>query len=113
MDGRNEGRFPAIFDVTISEVERPERMIPGRVANISGSGIQLILPLDVAPGSVLRLDVSGNSLFGHVVYAKPEGEEFLTGIELTRVLFGDNDLSKLLEAVLKAQMPAVAAMRED
>lgn len=113
MDGRIEERFPAKFDVTITDLERrpqekgPGETIPGQIANISGSGICLILPVELAPGRILKLEVAGSSLFGHVVYSNAHGADFHTGIEIARVLFGESDLSKLLKAVLEAQMPGV------
>jgi hypothetical protein len=116
MDGRIEGRFPVKFDVTITDLERrvPAACppIPGHVVDISGNGICLILPVEFAAGHILRLEVAGSSLFGHVVYSNAHGTEFHTGIEITRVLFGENDLSKLLQAVLQAQTTP-SAVREE
>lgn len=116
MDRRSEARFPAKFDVTITDLERPGRVIPGQIADISGSGIRLLLTQELPEGSILKLEIAGSSLFGHVVYTKADGADFHTGIEITRVLFGDNDLSKLLQAVLATQLPHVvtsASLREN
>jgi hypothetical protein len=43
-------------------------------------------------------------LFGHIVYC---GEEppFRTGIEVVRVLIGESDLSRLVNAILAETMP--------
>jgi hypothetical protein len=110
MHGRVEGRFAANFDVIITDLEHPapsNDQFPGRVSDISGSGMCVILPVELAPGRILKLGIGGSSLFGHVVYSNPCGTEFQTGIEITRVLFSESDLSKLLRAVLAEEMPGV------
>jgi hypothetical protein len=108
MDGRAEDRFPVKFDVTITDLERPDDAIPAQIADISCAGIRLLLAVELKPGTTVKLDIGGSSLFGHVVYSNQQRASFYAGIEVTRVLFGENELAKLLHAVLAAQMPAIA-----
>lgn len=108
MDERIEERFTTAIDATVIDLEHPGTALPVRIANISGSGICLALAVDLAPGTILRLEVASSSLFGHVVYSNRHGDEFHAGIEVTRVLFGEGDLSRLLRAVIAAEMPGVA-----
>ena len=108
MDERIEERFTTAIDATVTDLEHPGITHSGRIANISGSGICLALAVDLAPGAILKLEVAGSSLFGHVVYSNLHGDEFLAGVEVTRVLFGESDLSRLLRAVIAAEMPGVA-----
>lgn len=108
MDERTEERFTTALDATITDLEHPGSAMPGRIANISGSGICLVVAVDLAPGTILKLEVAGSALFGHVVYSNLRGGDFHAGVEVTRVLFGENDLSRLLRAVIAAEMPGVA-----
>lgn len=108
MDSRFEARFPAKLDVLVTDLERPQSPIPGQVADISDSGIRVALAAELASGSIVKMEIAGSSLFGHVVYANTNGADFHIGIEITRVLFGNNDLARLLHAVVAEQMPSVA-----
>jgi len=108
MDSRFEARFPAKLGVMITDLEHPQGPIPGHIADISGSGIRVALAAELAAGSIVKVEIAGSSLFGHVVYANTNGADFHVGIEITRVLFGENDLSRLLYAVVAEQMPSVA-----
>jgi hypothetical protein len=116
MHGRVEGRFAADFNVIITDLEHSpsadalaSQELPGRVSDISESGMCVLLPVELAPGRVLKLEIAGSSLFGYVVYSNADGADFRTGIEITRVLFGESDLSKLLRAVLAEEIPGMAS----
>jgi hypothetical protein len=43
-------------------------------------------------------------LFGHVIYCDDE-PAFRTGIEIVRVLIGESDLARLVNAILTETMP--------
>jgi len=76
--------------------------------DISDSGICVVVPLQLAAGAIVRLDVADSVLFGVVMFAVPEDADWRTGIEVQRVLLGESELSDLLHEVLQRALPAVA-----
>lgn len=111
MERRLDARFPAHFEAAVTNLEHPNKAFAGEIADISAAGIRVILPVELAAWSIVKLEAAGSVLFGHVIYCRQAGAEFHTGIEIARVLFGESDLSKLLHAVLIEQMPALVSAR--
>jgi hypothetical protein len=50
-------------------------------------------------------------LFGHVTYCN-EAPSFRTGIEIVRVLVGQSDLARLINAILAESMPATPGVKK-
>lgn len=105
MDRRLEERYPTDLDVTVTDVDAPERVARGRIFDISNSGVRADLPLRFAPGTSIRAEVGDNTLFGHVAYCDDYENFFRTGIEVLHVLVGESDLAKLVRAVQAAVTP--------
>lgn len=53
-----------------------------------------------AAGTLLKLNVADCSLFGEVIHSGQNLDHFEIGVEIVRVLIGDSDLARLLDAVL-------------
>jgi hypothetical protein len=100
MDRRHEERHPAHFHAIVTRVSHRETPMRGWVDNISKAGICALLPRQLAPGDLLQLEMADSLLFGHVIFCNPQSGEFRTGIEVERVLFGETDLSKILDDLL-------------
>lgn len=111
MDCRLDARFPAHFEATVTDLEHSRAVISGEIADISGAGIGVMLPVELMPGNTIKMEIAGSVLFGHVVYSNAVGAQFRTGIEIVRVLFGENDISRLLHTVLEQQMPGLVSAR--
>jgi hypothetical protein len=109
MDRRLVERHPAHFHATVTRVAQREHSVRGRVDDISKAGICAVLPLQFAPGDLVQLEMADSLLFGHVVYCNPESGEFRIGIEVQRVLFGETDLSDILENLLAASCPTLTS----
>ena len=75
--------------------------------DISESGIGIYLPLEFAPGSLVRLNIKDSVLYGFVAYSTPERSFFRTGIAVAQVSIGTSGLSQLLKATLEKSMPQV------
>jgi hypothetical protein len=107
MDRRLAERHPARFHAIVTPIERRDQPMRGLVHDISTSGICAILPLQLAPGDQVKLEMADSLLFGHVIFCNQESGEFRTGIEVERVLLGDTDLSHVLQSVLVTHLPAL------
>ncbi|HVO99420.1 MAG TPA: PilZ domain-containing protein [Bryobacteraceae bacterium] len=102
MERRLDERYQTDLDVTVTNVDAPDRITTGRIFDISKSGVRADLPMRFAPGTSIKAQVGTNTLFGHVVYCDDYENFFRTGIEVAHVLVGESDLAKLVRAVQAA-----------
>jgi hypothetical protein len=104
MDRRLEERYQTNLAAIVNDIAAPDRVVPGRIVNVSQSGICATLSMRLAVGATVKVQIDDCTLFGHIVYC---GEEppFRTGIEVVRVLIGESDLSRLVNAILAETMP--------
>lgn len=117
MDGRFDPRYPANMEVWVTDLQNEGYSACGTIRDISASGVCVAVPLALAAGDVVRLDIADSVLYGFVTYSEAEAytldtaerDSWRTGIEVQRVLIGDSDLGKLLRQVLNAEMPRVPA----
>jgi len=107
MDRRLAERHPAHFHAIVTPVARRDQPMRGLVHDISTGGICAILPLQLAPGDQVQLEMADSLLFGHIIFCNQESGEFRTGIEVERVLLGNTDLSNVLQTVLATHLPAL------
>ena len=111
MDRRLHNRALADLDVEVIRLKKQEQNVPGRLEDISETGMCLILPCQLRPDEPLRLEAADSTLFGYVVYSAWKRNAFRTGVELERVLLGGSDLADLLRAALESSMPDVPLSR--
>ena len=110
MDRRSHDRWPANFEVHITDLSCPGRSASGHVRDISKSGICAVLPLSLTPGGPLRLRIEDSVLFGSVAYCQPDTGSFRIGVEIAQVLLGETALSKLLQRTLRESMPGTIGL---
>lgn len=108
MDYRLDERWPADTEVRVTALLGRDDSGSGRVADISKSGVCVLLQLRLSPGDSVQLEMADSVLFGTVVYSSPEGECFRVGVELAEVLLGGTDMSRLLADALRLMMPSCA-----
>jgi len=108
VDRRLHNRALADLDVEVIRLSRQEQSVAGRLEDISEAGICIILPSELAPEELVRLEAADSTVFGHVVYSTWTRNAFRTGIELERVLLGATDLAELLRSALQETMPWAA-----
>jgi hypothetical protein len=108
VDRRLDTRYPADFEVWVTNLLKLGHSAAGRMRDISELGVCVVAPLRLAAGDMVRLDVADSALFGLVTYAVPEGADWRSGIEVQQVLMGESALSQLLRQVLERTMPAIA-----
>jgi hypothetical protein len=111
VDRRLHNRSLADLDVRVVRLKRQEQSVPARLADVSEAGLSLILPCELWPEELVKLEAADSTLFGHVIYSEWKRNAFRTGVEIERVLLGDTDLANLLQVVLRNAMPAVSLSR--
>jgi hypothetical protein len=105
VDRRLHNRALSDLDVEVIRLAKQEQIVAGRLEDISEAGICVILPYELAPEELVRLEAADSTVFGHVVYCTWTRNAFRTGIELERVLLGATDLAELLRSALQETMP--------
>jgi hypothetical protein len=121
---RLDERYQANLDVTVTDIAAPDRIASGRIIDISQSGVCANLSSQFALGAVVKAQLADCVLFGHVIdCARVDSNEpdagpvshqdqsFRTGIEVVRVLIGESDLGRLVNAILAEKMPATPGIR--
>jgi hypothetical protein len=104
MDRRREERYQTNLAAIVTDLASPDRVASGQVVNVSQSGICATLSVRLAVGATVKVQIEDCNLFGHVIYCDEE-PAFRTGIEVVRVLIGESDLSRLVNAILAETMP--------
>lgn len=87
MNRRREQRFDLDQTVTLTELEGPAPPTIGRLANVSATGVAVVVGREYEAGTVLRLECGQTQLFGTVVHCTPAGREFSLGIELEDAVY--------------------------
>ncbi|MCU1339215.1 MAG: hypothetical protein JWO19_4796 [Bryobacterales bacterium] len=111
MDRRLRNRSLADLDVQVVRLRKQQHSVPGRLEDISETGLCIILPCEFWPEELVKLEAADSTLFGHVVYSTWKRNAFRTGIEIEQVLLGGTDLAQLLGTVLRNTMPGVSLSR--
>jgi hypothetical protein len=105
VDRRLHNRALSDLDVEVVRLKDKGQIVPGRLEDISESGMCLILPHELASDEMVRVEAADCSVFGHVIHCKWRRNAFRTGIEVERVLLGKTDLAQLMRIALQDTMP--------
>ena len=111
MDWRLDERYPTNLAATVTDIAAPDRVASGQIVNVSHAGLCANLSMRLALGTTVKVQIDDCKLFGHVIYCDEE-PAFRTGIEVVRVLIGESDLSRLVNAIIAETMlntPGVVA----
>lgn len=109
MDRRLHERIVVQFEAKVTTVNNLESAC-ATVSDISQSGISVGLPMQLAPGDKVRVEMADCLLSGHVVYSNSEGSSFRTGIDVDQVQLGASELSQLLQRTLSEVMPGTPGL---
>ena len=104
MDRRLAERYQTNLAAIVTDIASPDRVASGQIVNVSQSGICATLSMRLAAGTTVKVQIDDCKLFGHVIYCDEE-PAFRTGIEIVRVLIGESDLARLVNAILAETMP--------
>jgi PilZ domain len=105
VDRRFDHRYFTDAEIAVTTLSDPGRYAHGRMTDLSNNGMAVLVPLELAEGDIVQLQIGDSTLFGFVVHSAREGDSFRAGIELQRVLIGGSDLSKVLYGALRQVMP--------
>ena len=100
MDRRYETRLPSDLPVTIVQLDDGSR-IKGSLFDISESGICALLPVSLAPGTAVEVNVLEVGLYGEIVYSQPETDGFRTGVYVEQVLLETSNVARIVQSYLE------------
>jgi hypothetical protein len=109
MDRRQYERLQVHFEARVTKLE-DRQSASGRVSDISQSGMSVTLPIQLAPGDGVQLEMADSVLTGTVAYSNADSTGFRTGIEVKQVQLGLSDLSHILQRTLLDIMPATPGL---
>ena len=72
----------------------------GQLQDISDSGICSLFDAPLPPGAVVKLEILGLTLYGHIVYSNPEDDAFRTGIFVEPALLDSSNITELVKNYL-------------
>ncbi|HTC89678.1 MAG TPA: PilZ domain-containing protein [Bryobacteraceae bacterium] len=72
----------------------------GHLQDISDSGICSLFDAPLPPGAVVKLEILGLTLYGHIVYSNPEDDAFRTGIFVEPALLDSSNITELVKTYL-------------
>jgi hypothetical protein len=78
----------------------PQPPFSGLVADMSGSGLRLEVPVSIPCGSSVRVETSDLLVLGEVCRCQPLGDRYSVALTLTHSLGGLQDLEKLHRVLL-------------
>ena len=110
MERRLHPRNQVHFEAKVTSLTTPARSSLGRVSDLSQSGISLVLPVQLAPGDRVKLEMADSVMVGRVVHSGPESSLFRVGIEVERVELGASSLADLLQRTLMLEMPGLPGL---
>ena len=96
MDRRFHQRFCTDLPVVLTQLDNDLRLT-GQLEDISDSGICSLFPGPLAPGAVVKLEILGLTLYGHIVYSNPDDAVFRTGIFVEPALLDSSNITELVK----------------
>ena len=99
MDRRFNERISTDLPVRVTQLEDGAEWI-GQVQDISDSGISSLFAVPLPPGAVVKLEILGLILYGHVVYSNLWDDAFRTGIFVEPALLDSSNITELVKTHL-------------
>ena len=96
MDRRFHQRFSTDLPVTLTRLD-DDFVLIGQLEDISDSGICSLFPGSLEPGAVVKLEILGLTLYGHIVYSNPDGGTFRTGVFVEPALLDSSNITELVQ----------------
>ena len=96
MDRRFHERLPTDLPVRLTQLDDAVESA-GQLLDISDSGICSIFETPLAPGAIVKLEILGLTLYGHIVYAKLDDDGYRTGIFVEPALLDSSNITELVK----------------
>src|SRR5579871_4962294 len=95
MERRFNQRFTTDLPVLLTHLDE-EVIWTGQVEDISDSGICALFTQPLPPGAVVKLEILGLVLYGHVVYSDLSDNVYRTGIFVEPALLDSSNITELV-----------------
>lgn len=99
VERRKQARINLETNLTIEILGDEPQKIAGLMVDVSSDGMRFLSPVDIAPGTAIRVDQDGGMILGEVCYTEPNGKQFHLGILFRQVLANLRDLEPLLRTL--------------
>jgi hypothetical protein len=96
IDRRFDQRIAVDLPVRLSQLDDGLES-EGQLLDISESGICSLCQAPLIPGAIVKLEVLGLTLYGHVAYSNPEDDAYRTGIFVEPALLDSSNITELLQ----------------
>lgn len=106
MEQRGESRFDVEQTVRVTALGDQSESFPAQVANLSGTGLRLLVPRLVPAGAALQVEWNEMLLLGEVCYCQPVDGGFAIGVELEHALLHTGELARLARKLLGEAGPS-------
>jgi hypothetical protein len=100
MESRQEPRFEINQEIKLTLLGDVETVFPGKIVNVSGKGMCLLSSQAIAPGAALKIELVDTLVLAEVIYCRPQGAGYQTGIALDQALYHTRDLAALAQRLL-------------
>jgi hypothetical protein len=101
MDRRFNQRISSDLPVRLTHLDDGSECA-GQLQDISESGVSSVFTQPLAPGAIVKLEILGLTLYGHVVYSNPDEDGFRTGIYIEPALLDSTNVIELVKNYLTA-----------
>jgi hypothetical protein len=101
IDRRTEERDQCNETLTVTLLDTPATSLSCTGANRSDGGLNVGLPVEVRPGTLLKVEGRDHLLLGEVVWSRPSGDSFATGIKVVHSIGNLAALARLNRELLK------------
>jgi PilZ domain len=99
MERRFNERISSDLPVRLTELDDNREWI-GQLQDISESGICTLFSVPFTAGAIVKLEILGLTLYGHVVYSNLWDDGFRTGIFVEPALLDSSNITELLKTHL-------------
>ncbi len=97
---RTQLRMEVDQPVRITLLDQPRRVQKGRLANLSGRGMRIVVGEAMPIDGAVKVDWDDTLVLGEVRYCVPESNQFVIGLELQHSLTELGSLVRLSESLL-------------
>jgi hypothetical protein len=95
MEQRSEPRLDENRPVRVTVLREPQRELAGRIENISGRGMRVVVDAPIAGRAPVKLEWDGTLLLGEVCYCERAPGGYGVGLQLEHALFDTHELARL------------------
>ena len=96
MDRRFNQRISSDLPVRLTHLDDGSEC-SGQLQDISESGVSSVFAQPLAPGAIVKLEILGLTLYGHVVYSNQDDDGFRTGIFIEPALLDSTNVIELVK----------------